>query len=338
MLRLVGILAFLLPMRTEGMRMKESQKSSALTFGSLHAREVSELRANGTTVDMASILGRNPPERHWDDNKFRPPDINPNWDLGKVQERWSHGRENMLVPDLVAPPGSWYQFRVKEKPRIVETNEYEWELDMANGLDLGWRIAKLEGKWTSSQFGHQSVHVHNHAGREIFKIRNDKYVWNPFSRRWSYRILPPHSKDSADAWFTINKDAWGRGLLFLRDEWRIYRGRERDNDMVYYCVGSYFGWNWWFYRNKHAYDNGEEAIAEISQKWNAGAFLGGGGGMGEDFGAGLGTWLPDKFKLRIKDGEDSALLMSVATIIDMVYDSEERTRASNRDDDHHDHD
>jgi len=284
---------------------------------------------NATSMSMETILGRVPPPRNWSDSMFRPPDIDYNWQAGRMKGHvrdhfGSQEPQDMLVPALVAPPGSWYQFRVKEKTRIVETNEYEWELEEANGLMLDWRIAKLVGTWTSSTFGHQAVQVLNPTGKEIFKIRNNKYAWNPFQRRSSWRILPPHSTDSADAWYTINKDKWGRGILWMKDEWRIYRGRERDNDMAYYCVGSYFGMSWWFYRNKRAYDAGEEAIAEISQKWNAGAFLGGGGNLGEEFGAGLGTWLPDKFKLRIKDGEDSALLMAVATIIDIANDSDDR--------------
>mmetsp|Transcript_49197 Transcript_49197/g.137256 ORF Transcript_49197/g.137256 Transcript_49197/m.137256 type:complete len:252 (-) Transcript_49197:5-760(-) len=157
-----------------------------------------------------------------------------------------------LIPSLVPPPGVVYQLKNKEKTQFLETNEYKWELDEVElggrefGIDA--KIARLKGKWQSNSFGHKSVHVYDNTGTEIFKIRLSSNVWNPLQRRWSFRILPPGSKDNDEALFTINKDQFGRGIpiLWEKEEWRIYRGRERDSDMIYYCVGSWLGWGFKF--------------------------------------------------------------------------------------------
>lgn len=125
----------------------------------------------------------------------------------------------VLVPALVPGPGEVFEFKNKEKARIVETNEYKWMLDEVEQPSTGMkqevdmRIATLKGKWQSNSFGHQSVHAYDESGTEIFKIRRSTNVWNPAQRRWSFRILPPGSKDNAEALFTINKDQFGKGLF-----------------------------------------------------------------------------------------------------------------------------
>jgi len=219
-----------------------------------------------------------------------------------------------LIPSLVPPPGVVYQLKNKEKTQFLETNEYKWELDEVElggrEFEIDAKIAKLKGKWQSNSFGHKSVHVYDNTGTEIFKIRLSSNVWNPLQRRWSFRMLPPGSKDNDDALFTINKDQFGRGIpiLWEKEEWRIYRGRERDNDMIYYCVGSWLGWDFKFYKSMEDYDHSARPVAKIKQKMNAGAIFD-------------NDWLPDKFKLKVQPGEDTALLLAVSSIIDMTHDS-----------------
>jgi hypothetical protein len=212
-----------------------------------------------------------------------------------------------LIPKLVPLPGFTYELKNKEdndkfKDQVKnnEKNEYKWELDEIRfpsqryECELDLKIAKLKGKLTSDSFGHKSVHVYDTMGREIFKIRHDKNVWNPLALRWSFRILPPGSKDSSDALFTFNKDVFGRGLIGLQEEWRIYRGRERDNDMVLYCVGDYKKHNFVFYRRAEDYDNSAQPVATIKQK-------------------------KDKIKLMVPAGEDTALMLAMSTILDMTH-------------------
>jgi len=179
-------------------------------------------------------------------------------------------------------------------------------------------VAKLKGKWRSNTFGHQSVHAYDSSGQEIFKIRRSKHVMNPRQRRWSYRILPTGSKSNHDTLFTINKDQFGRGLFWQKEEWRIYKGRERDNKMIYYCVGKYGNWDFKFYRSKSDANHGGRVVAKIEQKLNAGAFSD-------------SNWLPDKFKIKVYEGADAALILAVSSIIDMVHDSSGGGNSNNYD-------
>lgn len=196
----------------------------------------------------------------------------------------------------------------RESVNWVETNEYMW----FKGHEP---FAMLRGKWTSNTFGHQTVRVRDMSGKEVFMIRNSKNVWNPFSLRYSFRIHPPGDKEGV--WYTINKDAIGRGFAGMRQEWRVYRGKERDNQMVYYCVGSYGGWSYTCYKSQSDYDMSLPPIAWTEQEMNAGDFF-------TDF----SQWLPDHYRLYTKTGCDSALILALSTVIDMCNDA--RDRASKR--------
>lgn len=242
-------------------------------------------------------------------------------------------RGEPLIPALVPLPGETYVLKNKEKMNameiftsMAESNQYEWELDEVQDDRTGrhkvdLHFAKLRGKWTSNSFGHKSVHVLNQQGVEVFKIRAAKHTHNPLKLRWSFRILPPGSKDNADSMFTITKDLIGNGWFWLKHEWTIYRGRMKDNgrgqkyDVVYYATGSYMGWDFKIYHNKEEFDNGRPPVASISQKLNAGAILSVG-------------FLPDKFKLTVHSGEDSALLLAMSTIMDMYHDTKEAEQSN----------
>eukprot|EP00933_Yihiella_yeosuensis_P020624 TRINITY_DN1648_c0_g1_i1.p1 TRINITY_DN1648_c0_g1~~TRINITY_DN1648_c0_g1_i1.p1 ORF type:complete len:296 (-),score=61.75 TRINITY_DN1648_c0_g1_i1:65-952(-) len=217
-----------------------------------------------------------------------------------------------LVPKLVPPPGTHYEFKVKEPTVILDEDEYKWILEEANGQDIDMKIAKLKGSFNSNTFGHHSVHVKDKTDKEIFKIRQSKHVMNPLSWRWSFRILPPGSKSNDDSMFTINKDKFGTGILFMRQEWWIWRGRERDQDLAYYCVGSYRGGDWKFYKSKEAHENKEEPVAEIEQQDTRHIW-------GNDM-----VEYGDEYVLWVEPGEDSALLLAAVTIIDMVQDEGKR--------------
>eukprot|EP00933_Yihiella_yeosuensis_P020625 TRINITY_DN1648_c0_g1_i2.p1 TRINITY_DN1648_c0_g1~~TRINITY_DN1648_c0_g1_i2.p1 ORF type:complete len:284 (-),score=51.97 TRINITY_DN1648_c0_g1_i2:65-916(-) len=210
-----------------------------------------------------------------------------------------------LVPKLVVPRGKEYKFRVKEPNVDLGEDEYKWILK-------GQEIAKLQGSFNSNTFGHHSVHVKDKTDKEIFKIRQSKHVMNPLSWRWSFRILPPGSKSNDDSMFTINKDKFGTGILFMRQEWWIWRGRERDQDLAYYCVGSYRGGDWKFYKSKEAHENKEEPVAEIEQQDTRHIW-------GNDM-----VEYGDEYVLWVEPGEDSALLLAAVTIIDMVQDEGKR--------------
>eukprot|EP00933_Yihiella_yeosuensis_P079228 TRINITY_DN9157_c0_g1_i1.p1 TRINITY_DN9157_c0_g1~~TRINITY_DN9157_c0_g1_i1.p1 ORF type:complete len:249 (+),score=59.53 TRINITY_DN9157_c0_g1_i1:121-867(+) len=226
------------------------------------------------------------------------------------------GNGDALVPTLVPPSGKVYEFKVKEQSQFWDTNKYEWELDLdkVNETEVNKKIAELEGSWYTNRscetFGHKSVDVKDLSNMLSFVVKRTRSVFNPFGMRYSYRIVPPGPQDDEDSLFTLNKDVFGAGVLGAKAEWRIWRGRERDQNLAYYCVGSYFGFDWKFFKTVEAYEKDEEPVAEISQKLNIGAFI-----NADIFG--------DKFKLKVRSGEDSALLLAAVTIFDMTKDQEE---------------
>jgi hypothetical protein len=122
---------------------------------------------------------------------------------------------------------------------------------------------QFQGRFTSKWFGHNSMHVIDPStGKELFKVRASRHTWNPeeWVGRFSYRILPPGSKDEEDSIFTINKDYIGRGALGVKEEWRVYRGRKRDGQLAYYCVGSYISWDAECYNSVKEYNTGRDGF------------------------------------------------------------------------------
>lgn len=205
---------------------------------------------------------------------------------------------------------------------------------MANGEESVSDFAlKFEGRWTSKHFGHNSMHVIDPAtGNELFKVRASRHTMNPaeWVGRFSYRILPPGSKDEKDSIFTINKDYIGRGLLGTKEEWRIYRGRQRDGELAYYCVGSYMSWDAKCYNSVRDYNTGRKGftvwgtpdvkdlpkltpVVKLHKKWGVGTFFGG-----------LATLLPDAQYLSMQPNTDAALFLAFGAILDTAHDESGR--------------
>jgi hypothetical protein len=161
----------------------------------------------------------------------------------------------------------------------------------------------------SSAFGRKSLQVRSPAGSEVFSIGSSTKVLNPSQLRWSFRVLPPASASNDDVFFTVNRDALGRGPLGLREQWRVYRGRARESDEVYYCVGSVQGWKYRFYRAEADFKAGCTPVAKLDQVDGTGSFR-----------QEQQRWIPAQFVLNVGPGEDSALLLSVATILDTVHE------------------
>lgn len=292
-------------------------------FLPLTVRGVRQVGNEGDLVDT-----REKPKPHIDWNQTGPTavEIPQTWTVGEVSQ-WMRDKatgavvkDTMLIPALAIPTGSYFQMKVKEKAEAFNTDSYAWYLDKVNEDALKLPIANLSGSWTSSRFGHMSVHVKNGDFVEVFKIRSTwSRMFKLFNMHWSFRILPAHSKDNKAAWFTINRDVFGLGMLGKKKEWRVYKGHAKEGNMVYYAVGDYHGWDFWIYTSKEAYDDGAMPVAQISQEWNAGAVI--------DYIPLLRRMInfaPDKFGIRIKSGEDPGLLMALCTVINMVYGKEKR--------------
>merc|ERR1711953_1611884 len=102
----------------------------------------------------------------------------------------------------------------------------------------------------------------------------------------------------------INRDIMGRGALKLQEQWRIFRGRARDNDEVYFCLGAGFGWSYKVYKSARDIDTGTPAVAHITQAT----------GTGELTGDAMPKWIPARFEIWVGPGEDAALLLCFATV------------------------
>lgn len=306
------LLAWFLPLLVGAVRQAANDQAE-------EAKDVSDWKTPGW---VPAMKWHRPPDIAWSNKTVVSPDIDGGWKVGNMKGWKIRERENMLIPKLMVPQGSWYQMYLSRKKSIVGTREYKWELEAANGHQLDKTVATLQGRAESFNNGHRTLHVKNNVDENVFRISSTHSRWS-FSKRWSFRIFPPKKRDwkswgkswveTEMPWYTINKDAIGRADPKLKDgtkaEWRVYRGNENGHQIVYYIIGSFHDWHWWIFHNEASYENREEAVAEISQEWNDNH---------TDPSEGYEVWKPEKFKLRIVEGEDPGLLMAACTVMDLV--------------------
>lgn len=221
-------------------------------------------------------------------------------------------RNGPLVPALVPPPGVTYEVENRERLDLIESNEYRWKFVSITHhgqiVPVDQWFATLQGSFFGNWLGRRRTVIHNNDGQPLFMLQSTKYVWNPTRWTYSFRIMDPNTEEIL---FTINKDWFGAGFLWLRDEWRVYRGRRRDRQRLYHVVGGYFGYGHKFYHRKRDWRRGVEPLAEASQS------------VGRDV-----VGLPDVFSLKVKPGQDTALFLATAVIIDMVHETEAHQRAA----------
>lgn len=246
--------------------------------------------------------------------------------VGSVKEA-----KESLLPGMVPPPGFEYQFKV----RGVHTST-NWSLaevaptSAAGTLEASWKhplaLAHVECNWRSWSYGHRSHHVYSSAdNKELFKIRESSRSWFKSKRRTSYRILPPGSKDDEEALFTINEEINSlqivhtfKKILGGESIFRVYRGRERDNDVVLYAVGSFpnpliggmaaGAGGYTFYESELR----SEVLARVDQNPMYGTM---------DYGYAANTQNPpDKFTLTVQPGVDAALVLASSVVMDIARD------------------
>jgi len=185
-------------------------------------------------------------------------------------------------------------------------------------------VLRFRGNWASTAFGYRTIKAYDMSNQEVFYFRDTHHAFNPFKRRWSFRVFAPNGHGNEEVLYTINKDVYGRGLFFSKAEWKIYKGLERDRQMVYYCVGTYWGWEHKCYHSREDYDQGRRSltirgtegqklppVATLTQEANAGAVYGGD----------IGNKFPDKFFINVQPGEDAALLNVFGALVDVVNDA-----------------
>jgi len=227
-----------------------------------------------------------------------------------------------LVPALVPRAGETFELVNREAFDFFESNAYHWNLvniesntSKGRTTDTDKWFAKIDGNFFSNKMWKKTTHVHNNHDEKLFTIEMTKHMWNPLRWTWSFRIKHP---ETGNILFTINKDWFGGGFFMLRDEWRVYRGRQRDDDQIYYCVSSLTGYDYKCFHDKDEWKNSAKPAAHFSQS------------MLRDF-----VGLPDSSTLKVEAGEDTALLLATSVIMDMVYEQEEANDKAKEQKEHH---
>lgn len=235
---------------------------------------------------------------------------------------WDHlvtaegGTRHPLLAALVPPQGQTYKFVCQERFNLLDANDYDWVFD--NVEEAGERqtvnqtIAELRGTWTSAAFGHRRTRATDpQAGTDLFDIRNANSAWNPVVAHWTWRIVVPEKSGSiywnpGDVLFTIQRDLFGDGVLD-KEEWHIYRGHISEDDKVYYChATSTSSYSYECYHSKHDMGRDRQPVAKMVELTSSATNM---RDMWRDF-----------YEVTVRENEDAALLLAVATVIDMTKD------------------
>jgi hypothetical protein len=222
---------------------------------------------------------------------------------------------------------------VQPFPSLVKIDESFDYAGLVGSTHHTWGMGEhlvFNGKFLSRHFGHNRIRALVGGKTEAFQIVKTKHNYNPFKYRFSYRVLRPGAPkwwEDKDILFTVNRDLFGRGFFGIKDEYRIYQGRERNGIERYYCVQSWWGWMTRCWHSKREYESGRTSltvkghggpkfnpIAVLSQKVNAAAF--------SKFLKPL-AFFPDKYTLFVNSGEDAALLTALSIIVDSTEDQKE---------------
>eukprot|EP00928_Gymnodinium_smaydae_P007344 TRINITY_DN1264_c1_g5_i1.p1 TRINITY_DN1264_c1_g5~~TRINITY_DN1264_c1_g5_i1.p1 ORF type:complete len:271 (+),score=32.70 TRINITY_DN1264_c1_g5_i1:204-1016(+) len=225
-----------------------------------------------------------------------------------------------LLPGLVPPAGSTYSFQIIENSSFVARNDFHFVLSEVCQEDVCEQHAKgpfmkARGNSITNIFGKRAVNIHDSSGKRIFKVRSTKRMTNPYRIRRSFRIFPPHTSDKHDVLFTINGDFLGQVFFKMKQEWRIYRGRAKDKDQIYFGVGGYFrswsttniykipGDDFKEHPDKHVGTVAKKKKKDVEQA------------VGDVVGA--GDSVGGNLTLEVKGSEDAGLLLVFAMILDM---------------------
>jgi len=245
-------------------------------------------------------------------------DVQPQWNFNGLSLGPTHAGPGMgpLIPGLVPPPGTTFEVVNREMEIGVgaSSNNYRWAfltIDQGgNTIPVNQWFAQISGEGFFGIFsGTRRTAVRNNIGQELFIIEASRR-----STSTSWRIRSPITDQIL---FTINKDFFGAGFLGIRDEWRIYRGRERDADPIYYIVADYAAHSHQFFHNSDEYQNSMPPCAQSRFYTRGGTYTQG--------------FASDSIGARVGPGEDTALILSTTIVIDMLNEVRAANqRAANR--------
>jgi hypothetical protein len=228
------------------------------------------------------------------------------------------GSRGALIPGLVPRRGQKFEIELHSRPRPV------WRLTAIKNVRGRLLQRYYNGQLASVEGGHMKrckglkygkpckyfipAVVRDKNGRALFSVRSAK---RGFTWAWTFRIMNPHNEDFP--LYTIRRDVYGKGMLGQRGVWRIYRGRESDNILIYYCAEGKVNADIAFHHSEEEYRRHTPYVALLSHH-SARAQM----AASNPYNASFYGYARDQQMLTVNAGEDTALLLTTAMIIQEV--------------------
>eukprot|EP00929_Paragymnodinium_shiwhaense_P034822 TRINITY_DN18903_c0_g1_i1.p2 TRINITY_DN18903_c0_g1~~TRINITY_DN18903_c0_g1_i1.p2 ORF type:complete len:295 (+),score=98.69 TRINITY_DN18903_c0_g1_i1:88-972(+) len=208
----------------------------------------------------------------------------------------------------------WGGLRKEYKVKLEELEDHSGH-EVYKKMDVKDLVHLEPAFWTMHR-GH-TIELKDMDGKKRKLWMQTPHVFN---YHWSWRVT--EYDDTDKVLFTIQRRKWNDHCKFIwfkcKAVWKIYEGHKGDkSSLIYYGVGKAkdldepeFKW----YHSKDDYEDKEKWVAKIEHQKHD-------DGDGED-----------QFKVKVRPGEDTALILIAVACIDQVADS---VRVEEHDD-HHD--
>lgn len=197
-------------------------------------------------------------------------------------------------------------FKLMETSGVRGSMEHRWrrvEQEGPNG-QRSLCVARLKRSRET-----KAIHVCGPDGLERFRIQDmAASSWSPIRLSQCFQVLP--SGKSTFPLFTFRRESMGKGPLGPREQWKIFTGgiNKREQPETYYVIAATWGWDYQFFRRRKDFDAGMPPVAQL---WQVP-----GTGVRDQM---TQVWFPSEFNLSVGPKEDSALLLSMATVLDCVH-------------------
>lgn len=217
------------------------------------------------------------------------------------------------------------QFKVKEDNHFI-TKEYKFKLEQYEHPitkaelvdDIDAKLMRVDPHFFTMH-GRATVTIDTQAGEETYNLQKP----NVLNRRYSWRVTSPN--DDNDVLFTITKRLWNDDckLVFWKCKavWKIYKGHRGDKStLIYYGTGKAKDEDepeFKFYHSKEEYESGADWVAKIEHEKR------------DESDA------EDEFKVKVKPGEDAALILLSTVCIDKVADAKRQPEPEHEHSNHH---
>jgi len=217
------------------------------------------------------------------------------------------------------------QFEVEEDFNWLWGKKYKFELEQYEGESSGWFKDKSEIDIDRKLPMRIEPHSFTMYGRMSVTIGNKEFdMFKPYAAGvnvfgfYTWRVVPKGDDDNI--LFTIQKSH--KGLLgWGKASWRIFQGRKRDDKVIYYGVGDADDLDepeFKFYRSKSDYqENKKKWLAKIEHKDEDETLFGN---------------KEDEYKVKVRPGEDAAIILLAVACLDSVADAKQVDEPH----DHHD--